>query len=334
MNMNRFGISLGGGLGKHVAFSALTKVIAEKYGDVILVNAYPDVFLNNPHIHRNFTPQHPYLYEDYLRNISVKKAEPYECDSYRLHKKHLLDVYAEILGLDSAPKQPLLFLSPQEDNEAVAYKTTHLKNQTGKTDYILVQIFGGVPYYNPQNAAQKNSFARDLPVAIAQVLADKLKLKYPNHAIIQIGLNTEPQLKGVINMLNLPNARVLFSLVKHASSFIAIDSSIMHIAAAFNRKGIVLWGGTSPEKLGYDCHVNLENPLMTKCKEVHCHRPETYFFDIAGAMRMWDCPYQYECMQYDVDYILDKFQTVLSSETEPSKITTNPSAGACPSCPK
>lgn len=311
--MSKRGIIVGGGIGKHIAFSALSKQLAEKYGDIILVNSYPEVFQNNPYIYRNLTANHAYLYEDYLHDISVLKPEPYDSDLYRIEGKHIIDVYADILKIDTPNKKPLLFLSEKEDVMVAGELREKIKKE-----YILVQIFGGVSSYTPQMVQQKNNFSRDYPISMAQELVNKIKDKYPQYEIVQIRLVTEPQLQNVLPITSPITSRVMMAMVKFSKTFIAIDSCIQHISAAYDKKGIVLWGGTSPTKLGYEHNINIHRSELPHCKTKFCHRPDTYFADVT-ATGLWDCPYNYECMGITPDVILNQLDTILGGNNGGNK---------------
>ena len=70
-----------GGLGKHVASTALLNPIKAKYTDrkLIVVAAWPEVFLSNPDVSRVYTiGQTPYFYDNYIKgkNTIVLRKEP------------------------------------------------------------------------------------------------------------------------------------------------------------------------------------------------------------------------------------------------------------------
>ena len=308
-NEKKAAVIIGGGVGKHIAFSSLIPSLREKYGDITLVNSYPMIFHNNPDVYRNYTTDHQFLYEDHLSDLDVYKVEPYDSNEYRKEKMHLIDTYAKLLKLDKYDKTPKLYISKQEEAETINFINNNIK-----TNYILLHIFGGVSLYTPQNVNQKQSFSRDYPIELAQELVYKIRQKYPGLAVLQIGFQTEPMLKDVININNAP-IRSLFPLVKYCKTFIGIDSCVQHISAAFNKKGIVLWGGTDPTKLGYDHNINLEIKQLSKCKETHCHRPDTYFFD-NEAQRLWTCPHDYECMKFSTDVILEQFDNIMGESVK------------------
>jgi len=306
MNKEKTSVIISGGVGKHISFSALLPQLKEKYGDIILVSAYPMVFYNNPNVYRNLMSNHPYLYEDYLKDSVRFKVEPYETNEYSNDKMHLLDVYGKLLNIEKPSHKPELFTTKQEDAEAMGYIVNVLK-----TPFILMQISGGTSLYTPDNP-NKISFSRDYPLELAQDLVYKIRAKYPTLAVIQIGFKSEPLLKDVINMTNLP-VRAIFPLMKYCKTFISIDSFLQHVSAAYDKKGIVLWGGTDPKKLGYEHNVNLENLQLAKCKEIHCHRPDTFFFD-QESLRTWTCPFDYECMNFKSDVIMPEFDKIMEQQ--------------------
>jgi len=232
-----------GGLGKQIALSAITKKLSEKYGKVAIISGYPEVFFYNKYVYRNLHFQHPYLYDDYLKNVSVKRVEPYLTDEYRFQKKHLIEAYCKVLGIEYDPEMtPMIFLAQQEEDEVLRYK-----REVGK--YILLQISGG--------AGGQNS-NRDWPVTEAQKFVDLFNKEFRDIKIIQILLPHQPILNNVIKMNHL-SKRQIFPLMKYCESFVVIDSFLNHLSAAFDKKGVVLFGGTSPKRFGYKQNINLTN---------------------------------------------------------------------------
>lgn len=295
----KIGIIIEGGIGKHILFSATLKKLKEKYGQIILVSAYPDVFLGNINVWRNFHFLHPYLYEDYLKDVEVIKKEPYLDSDYRLGKKHLLETYCKLYNIEYDEKmKPDIYIFPHEE-----YQCLQVISQIGKP-FILLQIFGGQSVIG----INKVSFARDLPVEIAQKFVDKFKQKYNNIEILHVKLPNEPSLNNVIPISGV-SFRNIFPFMKYCKTFVAIDSFLQHLSAAFDKRGIVLWGGTNPEKLGWKHNINLS--MKDSCEELFCHRPETYFFDQTAPGIPWQCPYEYKCMKFDVDLILENLSKIL-----------------------
>lgn len=298
-------IWIDGGLGKVVSFSACLSKLKEKYSNVIVISNYPEVFIGNPFVDRNLTPNQPYLYEDYLKDILVIKPEPYLAPEYRFEEKHIIEAFSKLVGIEySSDMLPQIYLLPSEEKEAINYH-----NQIG--DYILLQITGGTSYYSPQNASGKVFRGKDYPAELAQAFVAQFRQKYaniyPGIKIVQIGLEQEAQLSGVINMCKLPS-RLLFPLVKYCKSYVLIDSCIQHVAASFDKKGVVLFGGTSPKRLGYANNTNLVPESL--CKNPYCHRSD--FYGHLGGKEQ-DCAYNYSCMTYSPEHVLDELSKILDN---------------------
>ena len=102
--------------------------------------------------------------------------------------------------------------------------------------------------------------------------------------------------------------RSIVALTKYVRGIITIDSFLQHGAAAFKKKSLVLWGGTSPKVLGYDCHTNLTREV---CKTPFCHRPNSFLFDFEPTGFMWDCPENDLCMEFPVEQIVEEFEKIL-----------------------
>ena len=93
-----------GGLGKHVAATALCSSIKEKYPDrnLIMVVGHPEIFLNNPNIDRvYFSGNTPYFYDDYIKDKDtlIFKHEVYNQTNHIHKKNHLIESWCEILNL-------------------------------------------------------------------------------------------------------------------------------------------------------------------------------------------------------------------------------------------
>lgn len=103
----------------------------------------------------------------------------------------------------------------------------------------IVLVTGG-SYYTKQIPTHK----------IKEILSD-----YPQHTFVSIGDNKDrkkilPLEKSYLNLINLcghTNIDESAYLIKHAKAVITSDTGMMHIAAAFKKKIISVWGNTIPE---------------------------------------------------------------------------------------
>jgi hypothetical protein len=96
----------------------------------------------------------------------------------------------------------------------------------------------------------------------------------------------------------------MLALIPHVAEVIAIDSFLQHGVAMFKKRSLVVWGGTSPDVLGYDQNVNM---IRKACTTPMCHRPNSYLWDFDSTGFLWDCPYNDVCMDYTSEDILDQF---------------------------
>ena len=267
-----------GGLGKNVAATALITSLAKKYSNrkIIIVASYPEVFLNHPDVHRVYkVGMTAYFYDDYILNKDtlVFRHEPYFQTGHILKQKHLIENWADLLGIDvKSPFQPDLRLNMVQQQ---------LINGWMRSKPIcLIQTNGG--FFQNQN--YNYAWTRDLPIDLAIEIAKKYE---KTHHIIQVTRMNSPQIQGV-EVVNTPiTAAELFALVAASDKRILIDSCLQHAAAAFNLPSVVLWIGTSPENFGYDIHTNIKAlPPNGNTKLV-----DSYFFDYSFDGILHECPY-------------------------------------------
>ena len=93
-----------GGLGKHIAAAALLKDLFSKYSDrkIVLVVAYPELFLFNPYIYRIYPHGNvPYFYDDYIKDKDtlVFMHEPYHQTDHISKQKHLIENWCDLLDI-------------------------------------------------------------------------------------------------------------------------------------------------------------------------------------------------------------------------------------------
>ena len=78
--MKRLVIGLSGGLGKHVAFTALLPKLKETYEEIYIGTPYASVFAGNPHV----TKVNPFMNGDFYKNVMCQddtllvSADPYD----------------------------------------------------------------------------------------------------------------------------------------------------------------------------------------------------------------------------------------------------------------
>ena len=106
----------------------------------------------------------------------------------------------------------------------------------------------------------------------------------------------------ILNLVGKINLEQSASIVKNAESVLTNDTGLMHIAAAFHKNIVSVWGNTVPELGMYPylpkepekCHI-------IECKDVRC-RP-------CSKLGFKECPKKhFRCMmEIDVKFIVDSF---------------------------
>jgi hypothetical protein len=265
-----------GGLGKNIAGTALIKDLTEFYSDrkLVMVVSYPEVFLNNPFIHRVYQlGQAPYFYENYIENkdVLIFKHEPYNQTGHITKTKHLIENWCDLLGIKYNNQQPSIFVN------YVQKMTTGLWERN--KPLMILQTTGG-----PANQQYSYSWSRDMPIEIAEALVDKYKNEYH---IIQVTRSDGYALDNVERVDQSLSNMELFALLIKSKKRILIDSCLQHAAAAFSLPSTVLWIGTSPIVFGYDLHKNITAKLTHRANQLI----GSYLFDYQFENNPHECPY-------------------------------------------
>ena len=242
-----------GGLGKSIMATAMVKVIKKRYknANIIVVSAYPDVFLNNPHI---FEVHHPNqvngLYLKFIKDQKCKifAAEPYrDTDFMTLKPISLFDTWCKVFGLRYNGEQPEIFLTqPEIDYFAPYYKTDK--------PILAIQPNGG-----PAGLGYQYAWTRDIPEPNMLEIIEHYKNDY---SIIHI--KREDQKTYEDTMQALDGYRSIAILLQLSDKRLLIDSFAQHLASALNKKSTVCWISTKPETFGYKLHDNIRANAFTK----------------------------------------------------------------------
>lgn len=235
---------LQGGIGKHIAATAVAKNISKNFPDrkLIVICPYPEVFLNNPDIYRIYRSNTvQYFYEDFIKNKDTifLGNEVYQSNEYVVENKHLIESWCNMFGLKYDGEKPSLFLNQIEIFEAA-------KKFKKDKPIFLLQTNGGPEGFSSYN------WSRDLPPFIVNRVIDEYKDKYHILHIRrddQIGFENVEKVGGTL--------REMFSLIAISDKRLLIDSFAQHASAALNLNSVVTWVGTSPLKLGYSIHSNI-----------------------------------------------------------------------------
>jgi len=261
-----------GGVGKCIAFSSLIPKLVEKNNAKIRIfTPYPDVFANNPEVEwvldqNTVNWNHQYIQE----SDEIVYVEPYK-SNYIKGEQHLIEAYANLLGVTlDGTEQPKMYTDHLSENVKTAFKEAEISDK-----YMLVQFSGGQSPLGWENNAHYQSIdaGRNYHAFLAQKLIDMLYAEYPDTTIINFSLPNEPHYENTIK-LQLPFA-VWHEALKGAQGFISIDSSLQHLSASAGLTGVVLWGSTRFNQLGYKHNTNMNYYMKDTWdeKQFNAHNP-------------------------------------------------------------
>jgi ADP-heptose:LPS heptosyltransferase len=241
-----------GGIGKHIAATAVAKAIKANHPDrkLIVVCAYSDIFINLPYVHRVYTiGATQYFYQEYVQNKDsiLFHHEPYFTTNHIHKRKKLIENWCDMYNIKYSGEKPDLIFNKLQYNISQKFWKRN-------KPLMVIHTNGGLMSAD----AKPYSWTRDMPEELAQELADYYKSEYH---IIQLTKLNSPKLKNAEHVFATQEKSLslmeYFSILLHAKKRVLIDSSVQHAAAALNKKSTVLWNGTSPEVFGYDLHNNI-----------------------------------------------------------------------------
>ena len=232
--------------------TAMVKVIRKRYKNshIIVVTAYPDVFLNNPHINECFRIEEMGgAYLKYVKDQDCKifTEDPYRNTSFLTDKEHLLKTWCKIYGLNYNNEQPQLYLTqPEVDYFKPFYQV--------EKPILAIQPNGG-----PQGQGFQYSWTRDIPQPTMNEIIKHYKEDY---TIVHIKREDQQQYPDTLHALD--GFRSIAILLQLSSKRLLIDSFSQHLAAAMDKKSTVCWVTTKPKIFGYKLHDNIIANPFTK----------------------------------------------------------------------
>jgi hypothetical protein len=292
-----------GGLGKHIAASAVAKCIKNNYPSrkLIVVAVYTDVFMNLPFVDRVYQLNNTnYFYQNYIENQDslIFHNEPYFTTDH-IHKKlPLIQTWCKMYGLDYNGETPELIFNPLQKKLS---KEVWVKN---KKPTMVIHTNGGL--ITPDSKSYM--WARDMPFDIAQQIVDKYHKKY---TIYQATKMNSPKLINATPIQFDENTQLstleFLSLILHSDKRVLIDSCLQHAATALKLASVVLWNGTSPKVFGYDMHTNIET-----VKPHNFKLPGSYLFDFDFNGSEHEYPFNENEDLFDIDKIFEAIETTKS----------------------
>ena len=282
-----------GGIGKHILFTAVLDCYKKKYPNtkIIVVSAWPEVFLNNSQVDRVFKIGNtPNFYKDYIygKDVELFVQEPYKTSSHITKKSHLIKSWCDMIGVQYNEEMPKICLNFREREIS---KSTLVRSSD--KPILIFQPFGGP---GKEHQETPYSWTRDIHPVAAQMLVNILSEKYE---IFYICYDLHPALDNCTRIDQILQKKVLFGLLENSQSRLLIDSSLQHAAAALGLKSTVVWVATQPEIFGYNLHTNIK-PLV----EFPTGTVDSYLYDYNFYGSIYECPYEDPSQIFDIEAIL------------------------------
>ena len=283
-----------GGLGKNVASTAVIKNIAEKHKDrkLIVMASFPEVFLNNPYIHRVYRMgMTPYFWEDYIngKDTIILRREPYFETSHITQQTPLHETWHKMYDLPYNKEKdlPELFMNMIQNEMPITWN---------RPRPILLLHTNGGPL---MDGAPIYAWSRDMPRYVAEAVVQNFGQQYH---IIQVCKHQSQAIQSpMVEVVDRSMSNFeLFSLVRASAKRVLIDSCLQHAAAAYKLPSVVLWIGTHPEMFGYKMHTNIvAKPPVGNVKKV-----DASYFDYSLDGQFHECPYNSPEEMFEVNDIL------------------------------
>jgi hypothetical protein len=287
-----------GGLGKHVAATAVAQVIKKAHPDreLIVVCAWPELWTSLPFVYRVFPLGNTqYFYEEYIdgKDSLIFANEPYFTTTHVNKTHRLVESWCMMYGLKYDGEKPVLKINPEQRKTIRNF----YEPQFNQKELMIIHTNGGM-FQNQRPFC----WSRDMPIDVAQAVANHFQKKY---FVMQIARPASPVITGAFVRNEALSNTELAGLVELSSKRLLIDSSLQHMAAAFELPSTVLWNATSSVIFGHSLHDNIqakEKPQKSL--------PGSYLFDYQFDANENEFPYEDDDLGdlYDIDRIIDSLE--------------------------
>lgn len=285
-----------GGIGKHIAATAVAKCIKNNYPDrkLIVVCAWPSPFINLDFVDRVYKQGNtPYFYQDYIngQDSLIFKHEPYFTSDHIHGKLPLIENWCKLYGLDYDGEMPELVFNLREQQLAsVLWQVQDKPN-------MVLQATGGL--YDDENGPHYK-WTRDMPISLINRIVDEFS---PYYNILYVTKKKSYIPQNVIPIADPYSVTQLMTILPASSKRVLIDSSLQHAAAALNLPSTVLWIGTNPDVFGYDLHDNIVANQIDDFK-----LPDSYLFEYNFDGIVHECPYKSDDEIFDADKVINSIR--------------------------
>jgi hypothetical protein len=248
-----------GGAEKDLIATAVVANLAIAHPDrkIIVVSAFPEIWLHNPNVWRIYKAgATPYFRDDYIEghNTLVFRHDPFNDTEFTKQfstdkKEHIIKIWTEMVGARYKQKTPQIFLT-QREWEVAARLTFRGK----PLFFIETGLAGGNPLL---------AWSRNIPIALAAEIANRMHQK--GFHVFQICDEKSPTLTGVEKItLSL---RLSIAAIAHSSARLFGHSFLQHASVAMKKPSAVMWIANSPDLYGYEANDNLQIKMSKEEKQ-------------------------------------------------------------------
>jgi len=277
-----------GGIGKSIMATAVCEAIKKQYPKdrLIVVTAYPEVFLCNPNVDRCFNyNQLSYFYKEFIEDNNFKAFlhNPYLETNFLQRKENLIDTWCSMFGIKYENEQPKIYLTQRE-------KDFYSRQFNSDKPIFVLQTNGGAG-----NQEIKYSWSRDIPVSVAQQVVNEFSKEFN---VVHIRRQDQIELQNTTPVH--ADFRALFGLINISQKRLFMDSFGQHTAKALGLDSVVCWIGNTPVQFGYENNINIVAKKETKKPELKNSFLSKY--NIVGDLT--EFPYNNETEIFDVEEII------------------------------
>lgn len=271
-------------LGDTVCLTAAIRAYKNKYPEEKLyVSSFsPELFYYNKHI------EYPleWIPGKFFTKVFELEWKPLP----ERRKRHIVDNLALQMGLDdfsANQRKPEIFIC-QYEQEIFDHK-------------FMVPDSHPLVVLSPFSRWPSRNWSDNRWRAVGRYITQKYGVD-----IIQVGMADESYLGIGNNWLGLTNARMLAILLSKARLLLSVDTGIPHLAAAFNKPSIVLFGPMNPDLVGYD---GITHPIIASGGCRGCYQDTSWHQDNPPHL----CPKgTYECMRnISVEQVIESIDRLM-----------------------
>jgi hypothetical protein len=242
-------IKLDGGIGRVICATGAIKMASE-FDDIVVISSWPEVFENNPHIHKIYKDgSMPFLFDDVISRGEFIFPEPYHSHHYYNQRHHLSESFNALINSNVSKAKPEIYLTSEEIAFGIEI-VEKAKAASGKNLAIAYQPFGSSTTMDTQGVIKDRSFRSINDLFNKRILTECNEAVFLNMSHIPI---------------NHPNCwqqaytpRQYFAVVNSCDFIVTIDSVVSHLGECFDKKGILILGATFKENVGYDRYTTFQ----------------------------------------------------------------------------